>query len=469
MFKKLILFTHSPYLAVILLSVLFILIYSVHSINRHLNFNSHALDLGIFTQATYLYSQGELPYSTFKKMVILGDHFDPILFFISPLYKLFPSPVFLLFLQSLFTGLSIIPLYFVAKDKIKNQILSLLLVVIYATSPLLLRAVNFDFHPGTMSLLPLSLLLYSWHFKKTYLYWFSFLLCFLFKEEAAFYIFGIGVYQLFQKEFRLGVSTMFLSSLLFYLIKFVLMPFFWPSAQDGYIQTSNLPLTNPLDMLSLLISRPDILISQMTNSSIKLATLDETFKQFAYFPVLSPFAFVTILPFLYLRFSSNLIYLWGSEFHNNAIFLPFLLIGTVMVITRFNLSKRFSYLFLFTFFVINLISTNFMFFNVLNSLQIKSSDYNYINKSINDLPKDSPISAQTTIAPHLANRKTIFMFPEIGNAEYVVLDSNLDSYPISKVDLVKRIKFLENSPSYIVYKRQGSLIIFQKLASRGEK
>lgn len=143
-----------------LLTAIFIIIFSLYSLNRHFSFNSHAFDLGIYTQAIYLYSQNLTPFSTLKHMILLADHFGLILLLLSPIYKLFPIASTLLVLQAIFVAVSSIPIYFIALDKLKNVTVSFLITLSYLTSVGILSGINFDFHLTTISVLPLSLILY---------------------------------------------------------------------------------------------------------------------------------------------------------------------------------------------------------------------------------------------------------------------------------------------------------------------
>src|SRR3989344_6995323 len=136
----------TKFLTPFLLFILFFLIFSANTINRHLTFNSHAFDLGIYTQAIYLYSQGQLAFSTLKDMILLADHFGPILILLSPVYKIFPNPITLLIIQSLFVSLSGIPIYLIALDRLKNSNLAFVITLSYLTSVGILNAVGFDFH-----------------------------------------------------------------------------------------------------------------------------------------------------------------------------------------------------------------------------------------------------------------------------------------------------------------------------------
>ena len=60
---------------------------SLFSSLRHAWFQSNAWDLGIFDQAIYLISQGQVPTSTFLNFHILGDHAALALYPIGLIYR----------------------------------------------------------------------------------------------------------------------------------------------------------------------------------------------------------------------------------------------------------------------------------------------------------------------------------------------------------------------------------------------
>jgi hypothetical protein len=45
------------------------------------------------------------------------------------------------------------------------------------------------------------------------------------------------------------------------------------------------------------------------------------------------------------------------------------------------------------------------------------------------VPPDVPVSAQTGLYPHVANRQRAYLFPTVADAEYVVLDVTAETYP----------------------------------------
>lgn len=445
----------------ILLATLFFIIYTTHTLYRHFTFNSHAFDLGIYTQAIYLYSQGQLAFSTLKHMIILGDHFGLILIFLSPIYTLFPQATTLLIIQSLFVTVSSIPIYLIAMDKTKNLWSSLLITIAYLTSVGMLSAINFDFHLSTISVLPLSLILYSWHFKKWKLYWLSLFISITCKEDVPLFILGMGLFLLTQKQIRHSMLTIIFALTSFYLIKFVTMPFLWKGAEASYIQTSILPLDSPIDFVSIFLVRPGIFIDQIFNSPIKMQTINELYRQFIFFPFLSPLSWLTVFPSLFFRFSTTYTQTWTNSFHHSANLIPFLAVSTIMVIEKFKLPSRFVSLLLLFLLATGSLSPNSFIWNAVR-LDFHNSRFDYLISNLKKIPDDAAVSAQSPIVPHLANREKIYLFPEIYDAEYLVLDRSLSSYPMNHYDLENKIAIFSKSTNWKIISANKSIIIFKK-------
>lgn len=445
-----------------LLAVLFIIIFSLHSLNRHFSFNSHAFDLGIYTQATYLYSQGLTPFSTLKHMTILADHFGPVLFLISPVYKLFPTASTLLILQAVFVSLSSIPIYLIALDKLKNTILSLLITLAYLTSVGITSAVNFDFHLATISVLPLSLVLYCWYFKRWKLYWITLLFSLTFKEDVSLFIVGLGLFQLLEKKIKLGLSTATFALVSIYIIKFQIMPFLWKGGESAYLSTSTLPLDSPIDLFLLFIIKPTMFTDQIFNSPVKMQTIDALYRQFAFLPVLSVFSWLTVFPSLLLRFSSNYTQTWTNTWHHSANLVPFLAVSAIFALSKFKIPNLPVVILLLFFLVTGGLTPNGMIWTTIQNPIQNFSRFQYMQNAIKNIPNSAAVSAQSPLVPHLANRKDIYLFPEVYGAEYIVLDTSLSSYPMGYDELKNKISTLRKSKYWQVKTEDKNLIVFRK-------
>ncbi|MEK6852625.1 MAG: DUF2079 domain-containing protein, partial [Nanoarchaeota archaeon] len=85
--------------------ILFVL-YSMLSIVRHNNFQSGAYDLGLYDQSIWQYSQFQIPYSTIKNRIVLGDHLALTLPILSPLFWVWDDARMLLIFQAFWVSIS---------------------------------------------------------------------------------------------------------------------------------------------------------------------------------------------------------------------------------------------------------------------------------------------------------------------------------------------------------------------------
>ncbi|MCL5784965.1 MAG: DUF2079 domain-containing protein [Patescibacteria group bacterium] len=462
MIKKLFFLSNSHSVSAFLLATLFLIIFSNLSIYKHLTYNSAALDLGIYVQASFLYGHLQIPYSTILHQLTLADHFGPIMLLLSPIYTLFPSAVTLLIIQAAFVAFSSIPIFLIAQDKLKNILISFLITLAYLTSPGLLSAIGFDFHLATISVLPLSWLLYAWYFKKWNLYWLVLVLCILFKEDVPVFIFGLGIFQILQKEKKIGLITAIFAVFSFYLIKFTIIPWLSPGSENLDIGTSILPLNDPLTLGLLFFTHPTIFSDLLFNSPIKINTLDFVYRQFAFLSILSPLSWLTVFPALYLRFTSTIPNYWGTAFHYNANLQPFLAVSAILGIAKFHLPQKVVFYLLLFFLVFGSLSP-FSAIWVLPQLNIADGvHFGYLNQALLKIPSNEAVSAQSPIVPHIANREKIYMFPDVYDAQYIILDEALSSYPMRPQTVIDDIAMLKKSPDWQLEMEIKRLVIFKK-------
>ena len=444
-----------------ILVIFFSFIFTNFSIIRHLQFNSDAFDLGIYTQISYLYSQGITPYSTIKHMPLLADHFEPILWILAPIYKLYPDPITILIVQSIFVTTSAIPLYFFAQKKTKNNLLSLVIITSYLTSVGIVNAIKVDFHTTTISVLPISLILYSWYFKKMRLYWFSVFSAFLFKEDLPILISGFALFQIISGERKLGIYTLICSILAFISIKFIILPSLWKGAESHYLASSILPLNQPFDLLILFLTSPKIYLDVFFNSPIKIDTFYTLHQPFAFMSLLSPLSWLTTLPVLFFRFSSTQSVMWTTLFHYNANLMPFITVSTILAITKFRMPQKIITSLFVILLLTSILSPNNIIWESIEQKQNPANEYRF--KLLSRIPVNESVSAQSKLLPHLANREKIYLFPEVLDANYIVVDTSLESYRIEKKDLLTAIKNHTASKEWNIYQQEKNMIIFERV------
>jgi len=130
-----------------ILAAAFAVAYTWFALLRHWSYRSGGFDLGIFDQAVADYAHGRLPVSTIRdpQLILLGDHFHPILIVLAPVYRLFPTAETLLVAQALLFAVSVFPVARFACTTLGTKT-GLIIGACYGLSWGLLNAIAFDFH-----------------------------------------------------------------------------------------------------------------------------------------------------------------------------------------------------------------------------------------------------------------------------------------------------------------------------------
>ena len=193
---------------------------------KHYYFQTQAWDLGIFDQLMWNTARGNIMRGTLEPLSNhFAVHFSPFLFFLVPGYAIFPSPYFLLLVQTAALALGAVPLYLTAKRILKTRFLALLLSLGYLIYPSLHSVNLFDFHPIAFAV-PLFLTAFYFLEKKNWLWMGVFLGLAAFTQEEAIIGAGfVGLYLIFTKEKKAGLWVLGLSVLYFLLATKIIMPF----------------------------------------------------------------------------------------------------------------------------------------------------------------------------------------------------------------------------------------------------
>ncbi len=123
------------------------------SVAAYRGYNLRTFDLGAISQAIWQATRGTPLVYTHMGVPLsrLAEHVEIIYFLLAPVYALRPSPETLLILQALFYALGALPVYVLARRRLGNNWLALLLAVVYLFYPVGQTAVLFEFHADTIA------------------------------------------------------------------------------------------------------------------------------------------------------------------------------------------------------------------------------------------------------------------------------------------------------------------------------
>lgn len=215
--------------------------FSEWSILNHHAMNSRVMDLGVYDNIFYQSSHGNpLGCGYCRGGNHASGHFDPILVFLSPSYRLYPQPEFLLALQSFWLGSGVIPVYLLAHTKLKLRWMAFALSVAWILYPAMHGANMYEFHSLTLISPLIVWLLYMFERGHRIGYFAVFALLLATREDVSLLLCFVGLYGLLSNrrgDARVGLATILISLAYFVSVKGLAMgspAFLGSSGADSY-------------------------------------------------------------------------------------------------------------------------------------------------------------------------------------------------------------------------------------------
>ncbi len=457
------------------LVILYTIVFSLLSILKHNNFNTNCYDLASYLQPIYQTIKGNFLYCSHEGKNYLGVHTSFSLLLFVPFYYVFPDARFILFLQSLVLALGAVPLYLIAREKLTKN-LSLLFAFLYLIYPPLHYINLYDFHPDIL-VVPSFLFAFYFLSKKDYLKMYIFLaiVC-LTKEQMSLTILIFGLYIFFiHKKRTKGASISIISLIWFFTSVFYIIPYFSPSKTfQHFLGYSYLGFTLT-DKIKTIFFNPQFVLENVL-TPVKIGYIILLFLPVAYLSFLSSiilFAF----PTFFINLLSNTIQHNSIFFQYTASIIPFVFISAIYGFSKIKI-KNFSLLILFlslffsyyfgpsplskSFWCKNYQLGEFKTLNFNISCYLPTLHTSVLQKAIKIIPENSSISAQTQIAPHLINRKGLYLFPDIPkNTEYIIIDKKGNIWPIVDRNEYMTIvqKLLLDKRWTIIFEEDGVVVL----------
>ena len=467
-------------------AICYTIIFSFISIGLFNNFELNARDLGIFDNVIWNTTQGRILYSDFFEGNFLSHHFIVTLVFPAIFYFFWKDPRMLLVFQSFTLALTIIPLYFIAKERLKDISLAVVFSVSFLFLYFLQQANLCDYHPNTMQPFIIACAFYA-IIKNRYSWFFVFLgMLLIAKEDTFLYGLGFGLYILFSKRNKIvGISTLLISFVWGYCVLNLLIPYF------GGLENNMMGVyygwlgETPVEILKTMLTRPFYVISQLC-TSLRIRSFIMIFLPVLFLPLFSRGAlFLCLFPIAEMLLSSRQ-YAYSLAVHYAIPILPFVHIcaieGLCSLRRKTNpkfikkiVSWRFFNVFLmFTLIGIGLYMTYtegyYPFSKAYNKVDIVDKVHAEYGKEIIQLiPKNASIAAQNRLYPHVAHRNEVYLFQGLDNypfnekeVEYLLFDIHNTTFPITRRKLYKDIKTLLFDRKYGVVEWIDGYLLFKK-------
>lgn len=439
------------------------------SIWLHTHYQSHGHDLGIFDQAIWELSRWQEPATTVRITPlpnIFGDHFHPLLVALAPLYWLFNSPLVLLMVQAIAFA-SVIPLTFMLAGRFNiGKWYAAILSVAFGLNPGLALANGFDFHEIALAI-PLILLVFWAAFSdRQRWYWIFIGLLLLTKETMGIYVALIGITWLCLKKWRVGMITLFIGLIYFILATRIFIPHFAPTTGYSYWKQYEHLAASSWQMPAQFVRHPIQFVHELFNDHEKIRTLSLSLGSVGFVPLFSPWMWPTTLALFAERFWAATPTVWEYSFHYQALAAVFMAISVLLFLRWLpERWRRIGIPLCACLVVAGIVVTNFIAnpWARWNDKSIESLPTATWSTELIKIPRSASVAAQDTFVPHLAHRSTIYQFPRIRDAEYIVLDPLAPSWPLSKDQIVTWQVRLRADTNWTLTTDIGSLTIFRRL------
>lgn len=449
---------------------------------RHVSFNSSSFDLGIYDQVVWNTLHGRLYYytTTGVPLLHLSNHADPTLLLVAPFYLIHSGPETLLFLQTAAIGLGGMPVYWLARRKLKSEFAAHSLLLAYLLFPALQVVNLWDFHPPALAT---GFLLYAFYFmerKKTAPFLIFATLAMGCKEQISLLVVFMGLYLILRhRNWRLGLFTAVYGAAWFFTVMYVVIPAFSVEGEHIFLGYYADLGDSPLEIITGAITRPDRVLQNLWQPQKFIYLRD----------ILAPFGFLSLfglpvlligLPTLAVNLLSNN---WAMHDATGGQYIateaPWLAMSAVfgLATLRQGLARFWPHAepwltrgLALALLIVVLTWQVFRGFSplALDWQRWEVTDHDRLaQRFIEQIPPDAPLTAQGKLYPHLSNRITAYQTPDINDAEYVFLDVTTGTWPIHPNDL--RTLFgdllasgdfgiLDAADGYILLKRGESAI-----------
>lgn len=421
-----------------LLITAYVLIFSSLSFGRHDSLKSYLNDLGAYDQVVWNTAHGnffEITTSMFGEEKFFAGHFSPILAFFVPFYLIFSNPKWLLFFQALAVGLSAVPVYLLAREKLKSQVYGLVFLISYFLYPVLHNGLLYDFHEVVFATVFASWAFYFLEKGKDKWFGISAILLALSQEHLALMVFMMGIYLIFvKKRSRFGLAVSLVSLAYFLAVVFAVMPFF--SSGENLALLQNNP-TYPSRYAWLGSSLGEILQKIITDPfSIVVVFLSPDRMRYLFLLVLPVFSLaffawpiLITLPLILINILSSNSMTFDINFYHSAILAPFVYFSSIFVFKKWLLGlKKIEIIFSLLILVFSFLSALMFGLTPLSS-RYSLSDFtpSAHSKKIGEIkkiiPPDAALSVQHNLGPHFTERQYVYRFPvKADEARYILLD-----------------------------------------------
>ena len=436
-------------------AAVFTVVLSLLSLQLYRDFAGGRYDMGNMVQAVWSTAHGHFLQVTAadgRQISRLGVHVDPIIAAFALPWLVWPSPEMLLIAQALIVAVSAWPAYRIGLRFLHDARAAALLAGAFLLYPPLEYAVLNEFHPVTLAI-PLLLFGFLYLEESRWLRAALVLaLAALCKEEIPLVIAMMGLYFAWRRRSWKPLLVTVAASLYFMVAVFVVLHHFNPGGSPFVARYGNQGSTAGQVVKSLVLHPGTTLGDLFAGSDIRYWV--QLLWPFAGLSLLSPLTTLIALPEYLLNGLSSQTFQRSIEFHYVSGEVPFLFAAAVLGVARAHrrLERRaagararrrqrpaaaLSRQDLALLILLVTLGANYVMGPLPFSLpgaRFNGGDYavkahaHALSAAVKMIPAGAAVSAENDAGSHLSARRTIYVFPYVDSAQWVLIDETKASW-----------------------------------------
>ena len=437
-----------PARVAILGAAAYVLVMGFIVVTRHVALRTHALDLGYYVQVVWSIAAGHGAYVTFPTMHAWGDHLSPVLYLLTPLAWAGPVAIGLLLVQTVVLAAGALAVFGYAARRLGAVPAAGVLALLFVVNPSL-HGINIrDIHPQAFAISLLVAAALAFDARRYAWCAIALALTLACREDAAIAVCGFGIWLAAARgRWRLGAAVAVASVLLLAIDLKYVMPFFrgepYPHLHRHAYLGSSLG-----EILLNIVLRPWRWVG-IAFAPGRLLYLLLMLLPLGLLPLLAPRALAAAVPALALNLLSIDPVLVNFRSQYQAFVLPFLMLAAVDGYARIREWPRATALL-----GLGLFASVLLTARTANDLMVTrwrlDEGQRAAHALMRRIPGEAVVSANERLAPHLATRRQIFIYPTgIGISEYV-----LDVEPVLRKEPAAGYQEIAREGGWILLRRR---------------
>lgn len=419
----------------------------------------------------------------------LADHFSLYTVILSPLHYIFGSYT-LLYVQIFSVLAGSVGIYKLIQFRYNTYLLPEIAMMHYLAFFGIYSALSFDYHDNTVSAMLLPWFFY--YFDKKNIKWTSVfaILIVIGKENMPLWL-GFVCAGLFLLNYKdklkrnmsliIGIASMIYVILI---IKVVMPALDDSMAKNGYNAFKyNVLGANGHEIFVNITQHPILIFKALFYNHLPQYPELDNIKKELYLCLLysggfmlffRPQYLIMLIPIVAQKVFSDDFGKWGINNHYSIEFTPIIVICFYDGISYLKNKKIIYVSAIIGFISTALLSQNkiekrhSIYYNMKNMVFYSKEHYEMefnrkeLKRVMALIPEDANLSASTMFCPHLSFRKNIYQFPDVHDAEYILLANSENAFPLKVEEVEAKIQEYRQSPEWETISASKRIYLFKK-------